>query len=188
MYIVLVGVVSFRNFMLSILTCGRFLHQFPYLGYRKINFLNTSSIPLDDTPTTPKWPRDLVPRPPSMLHIILFRHWSRSWKSLTPIFPLQDGFWEPRELPPTGAFISLLRCWFCFLLILCHFDNLYGFLVRQNSDCMPRHTFACCVYWRCLVTIPWLSACNIIPTCTAFVYGAFFIINPPSYRHPAPLF
>jgi hypothetical protein len=31
---------------------------------------------------------DLVPWPPSMFHIILFRRWSRTRKSLTPIFPL----------------------------------------------------------------------------------------------------
>jgi hypothetical protein len=64
------------------LTCGPFLHKFPNLGYWKINLLNTSSMPLDGgAPITPTWPRDLVPRPPSMFHIILFRHWGRSGKS-----------------------------------------------------------------------------------------------------------
>jgi hypothetical protein len=40
-------------YVISILTCGPFLHQFPNLGYRKRNLLNTSSMPLDGAPITP---------------------------------------------------------------------------------------------------------------------------------------
>jgi hypothetical protein len=45
---------------------------------------------------------------------------------------------------------------------------------------MGRYALPFC-WVLCLLTLLsdnlWLSACNIIPTCTAFVYGAFFYIN-----------
>jgi hypothetical protein len=45
----------------------------PNLGFRKRILLNTSSMPLDGASTTPTWPRDLIPRPPSKFHILIFR-------------------------------------------------------------------------------------------------------------------
>jgi hypothetical protein len=45
------------------------LHLFTHLGYRKIILLNTSSMPLDGTPTTPMWPQDLVSWRPSLFYI-----------------------------------------------------------------------------------------------------------------------
>jgi hypothetical protein len=107
-------------------TCGTFLHHFPNLGYRKRNLLNTSSMPLDGAPTTPTWPRDLVPRPPSMFHIILFSHWSRSGKSFRrKSLDSSTGFGS-RETAANRGFPFIEYCSY-FLLILRHFDTCLGF-------------------------------------------------------------
>jgi hypothetical protein len=77
------------------------------LGYRKRILLNTSSMPLDGAPTTPTWPRDLVTRPPSKFHKLIFRHWSRSRKIVRQqmlwFFLFMPGFGSRERLPPTGA-------------------------------------------------------------------------------------
>jgi hypothetical protein len=56
------------------------------------------------------------------------------------------------------------------------FWQRFWVLVRQNSDSMPRHTVACCVYWRCLVTIFGLPTGNIYWT-TLFNRGHITIHN-----------
>jgi hypothetical protein len=122
--------------LLVILTCGTFLHLIPNLGYRKtICLIPALSMPLDGAPITPKWPRDLVPRPPSMFHIIFFRRWSLSGKIVSPkklrFFHFKMGFGSREKLPPTGAFLLLNTVLiFCFTASFWH---LSGFLVHVFS-------------------------------------------------------
>jgi hypothetical protein len=132
----------------------------PNLGYRKRILLNTSSMPQDGAPTMPTWPRDLVLRPPSMFHIIFFRHWSWSGKSFASnSSSSRRVLGAKRDCRQQGLILFIIL--FLFSAFTASFWHHLVFLGRQNPDRMPRHTFACYVYWRCLVTIYWLSACNV---------------------------
>jgi hypothetical protein len=99
-----------------------------------------------------------------------------------PILPLQAGFWELRETAANRG-LSFFLILFLFSAFTASFWHHCVFWSAKNPARMPRHTFACYVYWRCLVTIYWLSACNVIPTCSAFVYGILIHLTSPSFRH-----
>jgi hypothetical protein len=93
-------------------TCGPFLHLFTHLGYRKRTLLNTSSMPLDGTPTTPMWPRDLVVA--IFVHNLLFRPWS--WSRNSSRISTSRRVREPGELLPT---LFLFNCT-QFIILLMH--------------------------------------------------------------------
>jgi hypothetical protein len=98
------------------------------------------------------------------------------WKTI-----FQAGFWEPRETAANRD-LSFFIIPFLFSAFTAWFWHHWVFWSAKSPGRMPRHTFACYLYWRCLVTIYWLSAYNVISTCSAFVYRVLIHLISPTFR------